>query len=96
MTTAARYGAVLNEGACPVCGSADPLGLGACAPCAGREPESLRFFARSRRRADRRAIEAWLIEALGGVIDREAARDVAEGARPIVGLPAGLAGRVAG
>ncbi|MDH3734225.1 MAG: hypothetical protein OEU54_11860 [Gemmatimonadota bacterium] len=86
----------LETSVCEVCGTVDALGLGTCATCAGGRHESLLFFERSGRRADRQALEAWLVDALGGLIDREEARDVADGVRPVVGLPGQLAGRVAG
>lgn len=82
--------------ACEVCGAADALGLGTCVACGSGSADALVFVERSTRRADRRGIEAWLVEATGGVVGRDAARDVAEGRRPMVGLPAAAARRVSG
>lgn len=93
---AAPAGAPPAGRACEVCGAADPLGLGTCVACGSGFADQLVFVERSTRRADRRGIEAWLVEASRGVIGREAARDVAEGRRPMVGLPAGAAAGVSG
>jgi len=80
--------------ACEVCGASDSLGLGTCVACGTGLADALVFVERSTRRTDRRDIEAWLVEATRGVIGQDAARDVAEGRRPMVGLPAGAAVRV--
>lgn len=86
----------LELSSCDVCGTADALGLGTCAACAVGDTDALLFFERSERRADRRAVEAWLLESLSGVVGRDEARDVSEGLRPVVGLPASVAGSVSG
>ncbi|MCG8469125.1 MAG: hypothetical protein MJB57_13120, partial [Gemmatimonadetes bacterium] len=87
--------ALAARATCDVCGMDDALGLGVCPSCAPPDSDALLFVAPSDRRADRRALEAWLIEAVRGAIDGDAARDVAEGRRPIVALPATTAGRAA-
>ena len=76
---------------CDVCGSADRLGLGTCASCAPPRAEALLFLKPSRRRADREVLEAWLVGALEGLVSRSAAREAADGLRPVVGLPAAAA-----
>lgn len=81
---------------CEVCAAPDLLELGTCVACGSGSGESLLFIERSTRRADRRGIETWLVEASRGVIGRDAARDVSEGRRPIVGLPGAAATRVSG
>jgi hypothetical protein len=81
---------------CDVCGSADVLGIGTCVPCGSGASEALLFLQRSVRRADRRAIETWLVDSTGGGIGRDDAREAAEGLRPIVVLPEFVAGRASG
>ncbi len=81
--------------ACDICESPDVLSLGTCASCARGGTEALLFVEASGRRADREGFEAWLVDALGGAVTLDAARDVAEGVRPIVGLPEVTAGRAA-
>ncbi len=81
---------------CDVCGSPDRLGLGTCVSCAQSGSDALLFLETSTRRADRRVLEAWLVGALEGAVSRSAAREAAEGLRPVVGLPAEAAGRAAG
>lgn len=83
-------------GACEVCAAPDVLDLGTCVACGVGSADSLLFIERSTRRVDRRGLEAWLVEASRGVIGRDAARDVAEGRRPMVGLPTAAAARVSG
>ncbi len=81
---------------CDVCGAPDALGLGTCVACGVGSPDALVFIERSTRRADRRGLETWLLDASHGVVGPREARDVAEGCRPVVGLPGPAAARAAG
>ncbi|MDX1392913.1 MAG: hypothetical protein R3195_00925 [Gemmatimonadota bacterium] len=94
MTVAAVRGSPLSGlRACGVCGTPDALGLGTCIACGRGEGHRLLFLERPGRRADRRALQGWLLDGLGATVETDAAAEAAEGLRPIASLSGAAAAR---
>jgi predicted Ser/Thr protein kinase len=83
--------------ACDVCGAVDPLALGTCPACAAADdPDSLVYIPSGAAPVQRRGVEEWLLESLGGAIRPSDVRDAARGERPIVSLSGRAAERTVG